>query len=69
MLLHPRLDVIVLVPHAHLDAVRGIVTFAVTQKTMASGQNNHTDTVNNEFNQWSEAGALSGGKDHWITGA
>lgn len=28
MLLHPRLDVVVLVPHAHLDAVGGVVAFA-----------------------------------------
>jgi len=29
MLLHPRFDVVVLVPHAHLDAVGGVVTLAV----------------------------------------
>lgn len=28
MLLHPRLDVVVLVPHAHLDAVGGVVALA-----------------------------------------
>lgn len=55
MLLHPRLDVIVLVPHAHLDAVRGIVTFAVIQTMIVSGQTNHAYVVNNGFNERSVA--------------
>ena len=31
MLLHPRLDVIVLIPHSHLNPVRGIVALAGIQ--------------------------------------
>lgn len=37
MLLHPRLDVIVLVPHAHLDAVGGVVTFAASAQEIKVG--------------------------------
>lgn len=41
MLLHPRLDVVVLVPHAHLDAVGGVVTFAASAQVIKVGQNSN----------------------------
>lgn len=41
MLLHPRLDVVVLVPHAHLDAVGGVVTFAASAQVIKVGQSNN----------------------------
>lgn len=50
LLLHARLDVVVLVPHSHFDAVRGVVALAGgTEKhesakaTKRSAPNNHND--------------------------
>lgn len=36
LLFHARLDVVVLVPHSHLDAVRGVVALAAETETRQS---------------------------------
>lgn len=48
MLLHSWFDVIILIPHAHLDAVSGVVTFAANWKMSMPGQNNHNN-MNNSY--------------------
>lgn len=40
VLLHPGLDVVVLVPHSDLDAIGGVVTFAVKQSQQQHQHNN-----------------------------
>lgn len=42
LLLHAGLDVVVLVPHSHLDAVRGVVAFAGGAEPHKSGPQRRT---------------------------
>lgn len=55
LLLHAGLDVIVLVPHSHLDAVRGVVAFAVgTVADKSATATKHTFITTDDHNLWTK---------------